>query len=490
METVLNVVVNQCSKCEKIFPSRNKLFKHIAECISGEDKESYNKVAEEGPRKRERIEDEYREEAGGDALSLSDFLVPTVLRISCSSGTKEEEELEVDSREREGVNGGNKNIHHSHTHITHPYRVVVKPQGVATLNGKCALKAHNGLAYAYTISQAGERGVLSTVQFPSSELILMSDARASHHPSEDVGGERAKDHLGRKYFAIKRALPCHRLDLPTGGLVLCSENREAETYFKHLFAMHKVQKRYRALCHGHLDAPDADSAGANGATSSTSSSNSSLRYITERIDGKLCTTAYRIVSVTPSARHGWITTVDLYPITGRRHQLRKHLRNKGCPIIGDKRYGHSNTWPMTTGQCHMATATASSSAYSHLFLWALEMRFMDPNHLHNKSIGKTNKILESDGDVDNTGDGSANASVNVDHLEQQLKCQMQPLWALNSHSQHYPHSEAESACATVGSDGVVWVCLAEPAVYESYRISEAAAASLTAAPTTTTTLSS
>mmetsp|Transcript_59162 Transcript_59162/g.87867 ORF Transcript_59162/g.87867 Transcript_59162/m.87867 type:complete len:326 (+) Transcript_59162:174-1151(+) len=35
----------------------------------------------------------------------------------------------------------------------------------------------------------------------------------------------------------------------------------------------------------------------------------------------------------------WMTTVDLYPHTGRKHQLRKHMKALGCPIWGDQRYG-------------------------------------------------------------------------------------------------------------------------------------------------------
>lgn len=45
-----------------------------------------------------------------------------------------------------------------------------------------------------------------------------------------------------------------------------------------------------------------------------------------------------------SARYGWISTVDLWPLTGRRHQLRVHMARLGLPIVGDDLY-HASAGP-------------------------------------------------------------------------------------------------------------------------------------------------
>lgn len=50
-------------------------------------------------------------------------------------------------------------------------------------------------------------------------------------------------------------------------------------------------------------------------------------------------TRYEAVSHTPSASHGCLTTVHLWPLTGRTHQLRRHLQALGFPILGDHQYG-------------------------------------------------------------------------------------------------------------------------------------------------------
>ena len=56
------------------------------------------------------------------------------------------------------------------------------------------------------------------------------------------------------------------------------------------------------------------------------------------ICGRASTTLVRVVGHTRSDRRGWLTTVDLFPRTGRKHQLRAHLAGTGFPILGDDLY--------------------------------------------------------------------------------------------------------------------------------------------------------
>jgi tRNA pseudouridine65 synthase len=60
--------------------------------------------------------------------------------------------------------------------------------------------------------------------------------------------------------------------------------------------------------------------------------------------------------------------VDLYPITGRRHQLRKHMKALGHPIWGDVRYGQFSC-PRSVDLEH---------PYSRLCLWAIGINFLHP----------------------------------------------------------------------------------------------------------------
>lgn len=61
--------------------------------------------------------------------------------------------------------------------------------------------------------------------------------------------------------------------------------------------------------------------------------------LTLKIDNKVSQSNYKVISVLSSKRFNTLNLVELKPITGRRHQLRKHLASIGNPILGDKDYG-------------------------------------------------------------------------------------------------------------------------------------------------------
>lgn len=123
--------------------------------------------------------------------------------------------------------------------------------------------------------------------------------------------------------------PAHRLDRPTSGVMLFGLSPEAAAALGAGFASGVIRKYYIAIVRGTLrgeglvDKPVCDEDGSE----------------------KQAQTAYKAlahceapwpVRPHPSARY---TLVALAPRTGRRHQLRQHLRSLSHPIIGDTRYG-------------------------------------------------------------------------------------------------------------------------------------------------------
>ena len=83
--------------------------------------------------------------------------------------------------------------------------------------------------------------------------------------------------------------------------------------------------------------------------------------VTSVMEGKWTATALRVLEVTPHAQAGWVTTVELQPLTGRRHQLRRHCAEVlGAPIVGDSKYG-------------------GGDAGSGLYLSAVELRLAHPD---------------------------------------------------------------------------------------------------------------
>lgn len=113
--------------------------------------------------------------------------------------------------------------------------------------------------------------------------------------------------------------PGHRLDRPTSGVVLCGAGKKARAQIAR-WLEHGATKTYLALVagvptddEGLIDAPLFDDRRKRPLEAQT-------RYcVRERL--------------------GPVTLLELELITGRKHQIRRHLADAGMPIVGDKRYG-------------------------------------------------------------------------------------------------------------------------------------------------------
>jgi 23S rRNA pseudouridine1911/1915/1917 synthase len=152
---------------------------------------------------------------------------------------------------------------------------------------------------------------------------------------------------------LSKPRPVHRLDAATGGLLVVAKTRTAEVGLKQSFADRTCRKRYKALLVGKLEPSKGECRVPMG--------------------GKEAHTKYEVVKYVrcadPLAKDGWITVVDLYPITGRRHQLRKHMKALRHPIWGDVRYGQFISVPRSVDLEH---------PYSRLCLWAIGINFPHP----------------------------------------------------------------------------------------------------------------
>ncbi|MEM6724317.1 MAG: RluA family pseudouridine synthase [Bacteroidota bacterium] len=118
--------------------------------------------------------------------------------------------------------------------------------------------------------------------------------------------------------ALPRPLPVHRLDFPTTGVLLVAKTRSALTALKQQFEARTVRKVYLAITTGEMTRQGR---------------------IDEPIDDKPAVSKYEVLQSVPSPRFEQLNLVRLHPITGRRHQLRKHLAHLGHPILGDADYG-------------------------------------------------------------------------------------------------------------------------------------------------------
>jgi 23S rRNA pseudouridine955/2504/2580 synthase len=124
-----------------------------------------------------------------------------------------------------------------------------------------------------------------------------------------------------KYFENTKPFIVHRLDKETSGVLIVAKNREYAQLFTSLFRIRKIHKTYIALTYGKVS--------------------NELKTLKDDLilferDRKIIQKAISYIKVIKS--NSDYTFVELNPITGRKHQLRKQLYNIGNPIIGDDKY--------------------------------------------------------------------------------------------------------------------------------------------------------
>ena len=114
----------------------------------------------------------------------------------------------------------------------------------------------------------------------------------------------------------------HRLDKDTSGVFIIAKNRETAQLLTSLFRLRKVYKTYLAICNGELILNNEGLI-----------KDELLRFENKKKIIEKAETKYEILDKNNNA-----TFIELHPITGRKHQLRKQLFNLGNSIIGDKKY--------------------------------------------------------------------------------------------------------------------------------------------------------
>jgi 23S rRNA pseudouridine955/2504/2580 synthase len=145
------------------------------------------------------------------------------------------------------------------------------------------------------------------------------------------GGTKSKKNLvdifaKSEIFKDTKPYSVHRLDKDTSGVFIMAKTREYAQLLTSLFRLRKVHKTYLAICHGELD---KDSGEWN---------DDLIRYDKEKKIVEKAKTFYRVIDKNSEA-----SLVELKPITGRKHQLRKQLYAIGQPIFGDIKYKLSNS---------------------------------------------------------------------------------------------------------------------------------------------------
>ena len=140
------------------------------------------------------------------------------------------------------------------------------------------------------------------------------------------GGTKSKKNLvdifaKSEIFQGTKPYSVHRLDKDTSGVFIMAKNRETAQLLTSLFRLRKVHKTYLAICHGELE------------KNSGEWNDDLLRYDNGKRIIEKSKTIYKVIDKNSNS-----SLVEMKPITGRKHQLRKQLFNIGHSICGDQKY--------------------------------------------------------------------------------------------------------------------------------------------------------
>jgi len=136
----------------------------------------------------------------------------------------------------------------------------------------------------------------------------------------------------------------HRLDRDTSGILVVAKNDETQEKLSKQFRDRTIHRIYYAICLGvpRKQQGVIQSYLARHPTHRkkyASVLNSERKIITEKIDnprfGKWAITHFKVIKTHPAS----ISYLQLKLETGRTHQIRVHLSEAGCPILGDELYG-------------------------------------------------------------------------------------------------------------------------------------------------------
>ncbi|MDT8318831.1 MAG: RNA pseudouridine synthase [bacterium] len=172
-----------------------------------------------------------------------------------------------------------------------------------------------------------------SILYEDRDILVVDKTNALLTIATDKVRENTAYYLLNKYVrkgnlkSKNRIFIVHRLDRDTSGVLIFAKNETAKRYLQDEWQ--GFEKKYYAVVHGTL-------AEKKGLITSYLTENAAHRMysVDDPEKGKLAKTGYKVLK--ESSKYS-LLEIDL--LTGRKNQIRVHFSEKGCPVVGDKKYG-------------------------------------------------------------------------------------------------------------------------------------------------------
>jgi len=198
-------------------------------------------------------------------------------------------------------------------------------------------------------------------------IVINKPAGLAVHGGAGISEPTLVDFLLEKFPEIKyvgdapkvRPGIVHRLDKETSGVMVVARNQKTFEYFKQQFKDRKVEKKYLALVHGKLKEKEGKIEGEMGRSRRDFRRQALARGKVNVRKERHSLTYYKVIK-----EFNEYSLLEVYPKTGRMHQIRVHLHSIGHPIVGDEKY---------TFKEH------KKKKYPRMFLHSSEISFLSRN---------------------------------------------------------------------------------------------------------------
>lgn len=172
--------------------------------------------------------------------------------------------------------------------------------------------------------------------------IIAVNKRNSDIIQSDISGDATLCDTVKGYVKWKYNKPglafigtVHRLDRPVSGVVLYARTTKALNRLSNMFKYREVQKTYWAVVKG---TPEQLEGTVINYLWKDEKQNKTFAYDEPAANRKESELSYKVIGKGDN-----YTFIEVYPKTGRHHQIRATLASLGCPIKGDIKYGSKRT---------------------------------------------------------------------------------------------------------------------------------------------------
>lgn len=210
--------------------------------------------------------------------------------------------------------------------------------GTVRVNNKPSTLHSYPLKPGDTVEFSGKVGIATKASLPFPVLyedqhVIVIDKPAGINTSSVDGSSSIQwiisDYLKSVSKGIIRTYVVHRLDKEVSGVLLLAKSEKAMDVLKENWE--ETEKHYYALVEGIPENPE-------GTIKSWLKEDNAMKMhsVDESRDAKLAITHFKTIKKINN-----YSLLDIRTETGRKNQIRVHLSDMGCPIVGDRKYGAS-----------------------------------------------------------------------------------------------------------------------------------------------------